>query len=124
MTYNFSNRHFLVVEDDEVSSELLYESLKLNGADVTHVNSGEKALDLLRAGNRYDLIVMDVCLPGMDGYDTTRQVHQIVPGIPVIAQTAYITDQQKAQAMQAGCVNFIAKPTKPDELFQLIALYL
>jgi CheY-like chemotaxis protein len=120
MTNILSDKHILVVEDDVVSSEFLYESLKMQGAEVTHVNTGENAVKLLENGAKFDLVLMDICLPGMDGYETMNLLHQIDPAIPVIAQTAYITDNHEHYALRVGCVDFIAKPIKPDNLFQLI----
>jgi len=120
MEFDFSGRHFLIVEDDEISREYLYESLKLQGGEVTFVSSGEQAVQVLNENSKVDLILMDICLPGMDGMETTAMLLDKRPDIPVIAQTAYVTEGQQQRILASGFSAYIEKPVKADKLYSII----
>ncbi|MFB3820065.1 MAG: response regulator, partial [Candidatus Methylomirabilales bacterium] len=92
-------RRVLVVEDNPVNLELVTFLLELEGCEVTATDRGEQALELARAC-RFDLIVMDVELPGMSGYETTRRLKAdpATAGIPVIVVTAQAMREEEARA--------------------------
>jgi CheY-like chemotaxis protein len=63
---------------------------------------------------------MDIRIPKLDGYETTRRIKKIKKNLPVIAQTAYALEGEKAKCLEAGCDDYIAKPVKINELFRVI----
>lgn len=115
---NLKEKRILIVEDDDKSSKVLEFLLKSTQAKITIVQTGIEAIDAVKHQN-IDLILMDIRLPVMDGYEATRRIKEF-SNIPIIAQTAYAlkTDIQKCK--QAGCDGYIAKPVKKAALFQLI----
>ena len=80
--------HILIADDDEVSCQLFAETLESDGFRVDQVTSGDTALSSLD-GEPYDLLVIDVRMPGMSGLDVTRIVHEKYPALPIIVMTAF-----------------------------------
>lgn len=117
-------KSILIVED--VSSNYFYIAATVNksGVAITWVKSGEEALDYINRGIHFDLILMDVQLSGMDGYQTTRMIKAIHPEIPIIAQTAYAMLGEKEKSQKAGCDGYLSKPIKPSVLLETISKYL
>jgi DNA-binding NtrC family response regulator len=105
----------LIVDDDEVSGELFAETLEGEGYDVEKVTSGDQAL--ARLGERaYDLLIVDVRMPGMSGLDVTRAVHEGHPLLPVIVMTAFGSIETAIEAIHEGAFDFISKPMNLGEL--------
>jgi two-component system cell cycle response regulator DivK len=113
----------VVVEDDPISMDFLQESLKLKGADVVMFRSGEEAITYFEAEKPVNLVLMDIRLPGMNGYETTKKLRSIRSDVPIIAETAYALDGDEDKAIKAGCIDYISKPIKPQQLFDIIAKY-
>ena len=86
---------------------------------IDHAINGLKAVELA-SKNRYDLVLMDIKMPVMDGIKATIKLKQQFPDMPIIAQTAYSTPEERAQAMQAGCDDYISKPIKKADLMKII----
>lgn len=109
----------LIVEDNEMNLEALSRLLTRRGFQVLGAGSGEEALRVA-ADSRPDLVLMDIGLPGIDGYETTRRLKAdpATAGIPVIALTAHALISDRERALAAGCVDF---DTKPIDLARLIA---
>ncbi|UTW65849.1 PAS domain S-box protein [bacterium SCSIO 12643] len=116
----------LVVEDDEVSSRLmirLIEKLLVNCV-VIHAVDGQQAVDFVKQFETFDLILMDINIPVINGYQATAEIQEINPNIPIIAQTAYSTTEDIKRIEDAGCMDFISKPIKPTLLKALFEKYL
>ena len=77
----------------------------------------------MAAKTKYDLIFMDLKMPILDGYEATKLIKQRHPTIPVIAQTAYATAEEREKALLAGCDDFIPKPMKKNLLLEMIQKY-
>ncbi len=109
----------LIVEDNEMNLEALSRLLMRRGFQVLGAGSGEEALRTA-AGSHPDLILMDIGLPGIDGYETTRRLKAdpATAAIPVIALTAHALVSDRERAFAAGCVEF---DTKPIDLARLTA---
>ena len=109
----------LIVEDNEMNLEALSRLLVRRGFLVTGAGTGEEALRLAAASGP-DLILMDIGLPGIDGYETTRRLKAdaATAAIPVIALTAHALVTDRDRAFQAGCIDF---DTKPIDLARLCA---
>ena len=118
---NFSNVSVLIVEDNKVNQLLLKNMLKKFGFDnLDSAENGRIALNRLREKD-YNLILMDIQLPEMDGYEITREIRtrlrKEMRNIPVIAITADASDKEKAKAKEIGMDDYIVKPYTPEELY-------
>jgi PAS domain S-box-containing protein len=110
----------LIVEDDEISYSLLTRILKNNSKKVLHEITGAKAIEACRNNPDLDLVLMDVRMPLMDGYEATRQIRQFNRDIIIIAQTGYAFPGDNEKAIEAGCNDYISKPIDKTLLFELI----
>ena len=105
----------LVVEDSRTQAELLRHMLEEEGYDVTLAADGEVALRRMEAG-RPDIVLTDILMPGMDGYELCRRIKQIYPGIPVILVTNLFDPADVLRGLAAGADSFIVKPVEPGLL--------
>jgi signal transduction histidine kinase len=118
--YNWQGKKVLIVEDDEMSFVYLKEVLKSTQIDILHAKSGKQAIELVEANPEINIILMDIKLPEMDGYEATRRIKQINSEIPVIAQTAYAMADDQQKIIQAGCNDYISKPINRRKLLHTI----
>ena len=109
------NPQILIADDDEVSGQLFAETLEGQGYDVQKVTSGDQALACLARG-LYDLLIVDVRMPGTSGLEVTRIVHEKYPGLPVIVMTAFGSIETAVEAIHEGAFDFISKPMNLAEL--------
>lgn len=118
--YRWDQKHILVVEDDESSAYLLGRILQGTDAHVTFETDGGEAVEFIRENPDTDLVLMDIHLPGKDGFTATREIKAISQKIIVIAQTSYAYSVDKNEAVKAGCDAFFTKPIQPELLLQKI----
>lgn len=114
------NRPRLLVAEDNPSNYKLVEVLLRRDYDLLHAWNGEEAVALF-ADCRPDLVLMDINMPVMDGYDALRLIRERAPDIPVIALTAYAFETDRQHMFQAGFNECLAKPLRADELRSRIA---
>ena len=114
----------LIVEDDETSYILLQALLEPYNCRLLYAADGNQAVGLCISNPEIDLILMDLKLPLLSGYEATRQIRAFNPDVPIIAQTAYALSGDNEKAMAAGCNNYITKPIKKEELLAKIGMYL
>jgi PAS domain S-box-containing protein len=100
----------LVAEDDDLSYILLKEALSRANITTCRAKTGKEAVELVMSKNNVSLILMDIKLPEMNGMDATREIKKFKPEIPVIAQSAYISQSDIRTAIEAGCDDYITKP--------------
>src|SRR6266480_6185867 len=112
--------HILIADDDEVSCQLFAETLESDGFRVNQVTSGDTALSSLD-GEPYDLLVIDVRMPGMSGLDVTRIVHEKYPALPIIVMTAFGSIETAVEAIHEGAFDFISKPMNLAELKNIVS---
>jgi hypothetical protein len=110
----------LIVEDDAASEMLLAIALKKFSKETIIVRNGIDAVDTLRKYKDIDLIMMDFMLPGLNGYEATRQIRQFNKDVLIIAQTACGFLEDRDKAMEAGCDDYISKPIDNSELNEII----
>lgn len=116
-------KHFVLVVDDEPPIvRLVKAKLRVDGYEVITASSGDEALKLLESQTP-DLIVLDVMMPEMDGFETLRRIRQRSQ-VPVVMLTARGSDADKLKGLQSGADDYITKPFNPDELEARIAAVL
>ena len=115
-----SSTTILIAEDDEVSTMLLERTMKGENMTFLHAGNGLEAVGIVKDHPEIDLVLMDIKMPVMNGYEATRQIKQIRPGLPVISQTAFTSKENRVKAEEAGCDSFITKPINKNELLGLL----
>ncbi|HYW94976.1 MAG TPA: response regulator [Bacteroidales bacterium] len=115
----FHGKKILVVEDDPVSTEFLKEVLTALKMKMLHSSSGEEAVRLCADDHSIDMVLMDIRLTGIDGYQATREIKSSNPRLPVVAQTAYALQGDKEKAIEAGCDAYISKPIRISKLMEI-----
>lgn len=117
----------LVAEDNNVNQLLIRKVLEKVGCNVQIASGGTEALDAM-AANHYDIVLMDIQMPGMDGYETTRKIRNELPKplseIPVIAMTAHAFGSDVTRCLAAGMNDHISKPFKAPDLYAAMIKYL
>jgi CheY-like chemotaxis protein len=108
----------LVVDDNEEFCGNVVDILELKDYKVVTANSGLEAIELVRKGH-YDLVLMDVRMPGLDGSATFREIKEITPETPVVMVTAFAVEETD-EALREGAVGALRKPLDFDRLFELI----
>ncbi len=118
-------KHILVVEDQEDNRQILRDLLANAGYHLTEAENGEEALAAV-AKQQPDLILMDIQLPILDGYEATRRIkaNPSLRAIPIIAVTSYALNGDEDRARAAGCDDFVPKPYSPRQLLVKIRQYL
>ncbi len=118
------NKITILIVDDEKTAHQLYKiMLQPEGYTLLHAENGQEAVDIFRKNPDIKLILMDIKMPVMDGYEATRQIRKIDDAIPVVAQTAYSLPADKKLAIEAGCTGHLAKPVSRKMLTDTIQKY-
>jgi len=119
------SRRILVVEDQEDNRQILRDLLASADYEMTEAENGQEALDAV-AKERPDLILMDIQLPIMDGYEATRRIkgNPAYKDIPIIVVTSYALSGDEGKARDAGCDAYVTKPYSPRQLLAKIREYL
>jgi CheY-like chemotaxis protein/two-component sensor histidine kinase len=115
---------FLVAEDDAISYNYLYKVLESEKVKIIRALNGEEAVNICRENPLISLVLMDIKMPVLDGYEATQQILAFRPGLPVIATTAYAFPEDRQKALSCGCVDYIAKPINKDKLIEIINKHL
>ncbi|MBE9467474.1 MAG: response regulator [Bacteroidetes bacterium] len=113
----------LIVEDDDSSNLYLATVLKKINAKILIATNGSEAIEISRSNPDLDLILMDVKMPIINGYEATRQIRKFNKSVVIIAQTAYGLAGDDKKSIKAGCNSYIKKPILKDKLFSLINQY-
>ncbi len=119
------NKRILVVEDQEDNRAILRDLLQSVGYELIEAVNGEEALSMA-VKHKPDLILMDIQLPVVDGYEATRRIkaEPALQGIPVIAVTSYALSGYEEKAREAGCDDYVTKPFSPRDLLAKVQVYL
>jgi len=113
----------LIAEDDEVSEILIDIAVKAIGKEILKVSTGVMAVETCRNNPDIDLVLMDIRMPEMSGYEATKQIRQFNTNVIILAQTAFGLSGDREKALEAGCNDYISKPIMKDELLSLIQKY-
>ena len=113
----------LIVEDDMIAQLYLEELLTDVSKEILYADNGYTALDLCREKSDIDLILMDIRMPGINGFEVTKQIRQFNKEVIIIAQTAFAFSGDREKTLDAGCNDYISKPINKDYLVALIQKY-
>jgi len=120
-----AGRKVLVVDDDVRNIFAMTSVLEASGLEVIYAENGQGAIEALTRDPAIDLVLMDVMMPGMDGYQTMRAIraNPIFRGIPIIAITAKALKDDRKKCLEAGASDYLPKPVDTDKLLDLIRLW-
>jgi len=113
----------LITEDEEAVDLYLSVILKNIGRVILHANNGFDAVEICLVNNDIDLILMDIKMPEMNGYEATREIRKFNREVIIIAQTAYALEGDREKAIDAGCNDYISKPINKDLLMDMLRKY-
>jgi len=113
----------LIAEDSHSNFELLEASAGRSFRKVLHAHNGLEAVEFCNTEKGIEIVLMDISMPEMNGYDATRIIRSARPDLPVIALTAYINDETEVMLRQSGFNAFLMKPFQLSELMALIIKY-
>jgi CheY-like chemotaxis protein len=122
----FSGKHVLIVDDDVRNIFALTSVLEGHGMKISFAENGRDALALLEKDDSIDLVLMDVMMPEMDGYETTEKIRAMGPlrSLPIIALTAKAMKGDREKCIAAGASDYITKPVDTDQLLSLMRVWL
>ena len=121
----WASKKIHVVEDTDANYILIEAMLKINGApELTRSVNGAEAIEYVRNHPEIDLVLMDIQMPDINGYEATKMIRTFNTEVPIIAQTAYAMYADVVKALDSGCNDFIAKPIKIKKMITLLEKYL
>jgi PAS domain S-box-containing protein len=119
----FVGKRILLVDDNDFNRQVGQELIKITGASVDTADDGQQALEAVSA-RPYDLVLMDIQMPVMDGYTAARLIRDRYPELPIIALTAHAMVEERARVMAVGMNDIISKPILPDMLYSMLTRWL
>lgn len=114
----------LIAEDEDISYLYLSSILKKEPIDVLRANNGQEAVEICNSNQDINLVLMDINMPVMDGFEATSIIKSIRSDLPVIAVTAYAFNHTELNAKKAGCNDYLEKPVSREKLITTIQKYL
>ena len=121
---DWEDKVILVVEDATSNYLLIENYLKSTKIQVFWAKSGKEAIDIFKETEHLDLVLMDIQLPGINGYEVTKLIKAYNQNVPVIAQTAYALSGEKEHSLKEGCDDYIAKPFKKETLIEVLSKHI
>jgi PAS domain S-box-containing protein len=118
------HKTILVAEDEENNFELLRVILSSSDMEIIHAWDGKQALEYVNDNPGIDMVLMDIKMPVMGGYEATRKIKALKPDLPVVALTAYALPGDREKALDAGCDDYMAKPVSLKEFLRVVNKYL
>ncbi len=119
-SYNWPERTILIAEDEEFNYYYIYEILTPTMAKLIRAQNGIEAVEFCKKFPEIDLVLMDIKMPEMDGYEATKIIKSIRPKLPIIAQTAHAMSEDMSKSLKAGCDNYVSKPIHREHLLKMI----
>lgn len=118
-------KKILVVDDNHDNRTIIAQMLTLSGYEAVVASGGMQALELAESA-RPDLILMDLAMPGLDGWSTTMRLkaNPRLAHLPVIAVTGHVTSEDIKRALRSGCEDYLAKPIDYEQMLQKVRVYL
>jgi PAS domain S-box-containing protein len=120
-TYNWHGKTILIAEDELVNFFYIHEIISPTGANIVKAVNGREVLEYINRNAMPHIILMDLKMPVLNGFDTTSEIRKIDKKVPIIAVTAYAFAGEKEKAFQSGCNMFVHKPFKKEEILKSIS---
>jgi CheY-like chemotaxis protein len=122
----FRGKMVVIVDDDVRNVFALTSVLEANGMDVVYAENGREGIETLQANPDVDLVLMDVMMPELDGYETTQQIrrHEAFSELPIISLTAKAMKGDREKSIASGASDYITKPVDTDQLLSLMRVWL
>jgi len=120
---NWAGKRILIAEDETISYMILQDSLLPTQAELKWVKDGKAAVEEFQK-NKFDLVIMDIRMPILNGFEATQQIKYKSPDTPIIMLTAYNFSGEKEKAFKAGCDDYITKPLNLNTMFRVLSKYL
>ena len=124
VSVDFSGRTILIAEDENANFFFLKKVLDRTGAEVIRARNGQEAVGLFSSHPGIDIVLMDIMMPVMNGYEATRILKERNPDIPIIAQTALAMEGDAEKVMEVGCDDYLSKPIRMKDLLEKMSVYL
>ncbi len=121
--YPIKKLKILIAEDDEISKLYINKIVKTYAKEILNASNGVEAVEFCRNNPDIDLVLMDIGMPLMDGYEATRQIRQLNKDVIIVAQTAYGLSSDLQETIKVGCNNHISKPITKNEILNLMLKY-
>lgn len=121
LTYNWQGKTILIAEDELVNFFYIHEIISPTGANIIKAVNGREVLEYISQNSMPNIILMDLKMPVLNGFDTTSEIRKINKDVPIIAVTAYAFAGEKEKAFQTGCNMFVHKPFKKEEILKSIS---
>lgn len=121
--FNWSYKTILIAEDEDSNYRYLEMVLNKTNVKILWARNGLEAINLCKA-NEPDLILMDIKMPIVDGFEATREIKKTHPEIPIIAQTAFAMENDERMSLEAGCNSYLSKPIKANKLLEILSTFL
>ena len=122
--YKWTGKTILIAEDTDCSFLYLKTILRNTEAIVLWASSGQEAINMVREHKEIDVVLMDINMPGVNGFDATIAIHSIRPELNVIAQTAFVHDNEVQLCYASGCSDYISKPIDKNMLLEKLGVVL
>ena len=122
-SHRWPDKTILVVEDNHANWEFFKAALSKTGATLLRAPNGKEAIKYVKSDKPIHLILMDIQMPDMSGYEVTKIIKELNNDLPIIAQTAYAMPRDRERSLAAGCDDYMPKPIKPDDLLSMVKKY-
>jgi PAS domain S-box-containing protein len=122
--FDWFNRTILIAEDDDSSYTFLKQLLSKTNARLVRAINGKEVVEAVKFTEDIDIVLMDIQMPLLNGYDAAKQIKEFKPHLPIIAQTAFAMEGDKEKSILAGCDDYITKPIQPRQLLAKINQFL
>jgi CheY-like chemotaxis protein len=124
MTFNWKNKTILVAEDEPANYMFLERIISSTNATLIRANNGAEAIQLATENRNIDLVLMDIYMPGIDGFEAAQKIRLIRPELPIVAQTCYESQIEREKLEKACFDDFVRKPININKMLVIIEKYL
>lgn len=118
--YNWQGKTVLIVEDDEYNFEFMRTALQDTKINILHTSYGKEGIEMALKYQEIDIVLLDIRLPDIEGYEVVGKIKSVRPSLPVIAQTAYASEDYRRLCLDSGCNGYLSKPMYAADLLQTI----
>jgi signal transduction histidine kinase/CheY-like chemotaxis protein len=121
--FDFREHTILIAEDIDFSFLYIEAVLRRTGVKILWAQNGKEAIEHVKSNHDIDLVLMDMHMPVMNGYEATRIISDLRPGLPIIAQTAFVLPEDVKKCYAAGCTGYLSKPIRKEQLLNTLSEY-